>query len=60
MRCARCNRKLKNGGYNGTRYGATCYRMMFDPVRKPRKIKSVSVGQADLFDVLTDQQNVVI
>ena len=50
MRCQRCNRKLKTGGYNGTQYGATCYRMLFDPVRVVKVDKGkASEAQADMF-----------
>jgi hypothetical protein len=57
MRCSRCNRKLKKGGYNGTQYGIVCYRLMFDPVRNPRKIKAVeSDGQADLFGIIAEEK----
>jgi len=57
MRCSRCNRKLKHGGYNGTQYGATCYALLFDRERKPRKIKAVECdGQADLFCIIAEEK----
>jgi len=49
-RCRRCNRKLKQGGYNGTQYGIVCYRLMFDPVRVVRVKGMASDGQGELFD----------
>jgi len=57
MRCSRCNRKLKHGGYNGTQYGIVCYALLFDRERKPRKIKRVdSDGQADLFCIIAEEK----
>jgi hypothetical protein len=59
MRCTRCNRKLKTGGYNGSSYGRVCYALLFDTERKPAKKSWHSMfdgredyyhdGQADMF-----------
>lgn len=50
MRCTRCNRKLKTGGYNGSSYGPTCYALLFEPERRAKVDRAVQYdGQGELF-----------
>ena len=50
MRCTRCNRILKQGGYNGSSYGPTCYAMLFEPQRIAKVDRAEQYdGQRELF-----------
>ena len=58
MRCRRCKRKLKHGGYNGTQYGSTCYALLFEPERRAKVDRAEQYdGQGELFEEKADDRN---